>query len=99
MGDIPLFTGNACKAKIAVPFKTASVRNSNNLAAAGASPTGFGNNMATYKRRDVASIRVEEDVCCMMGNWILEGSLEDPDVPLYENEQKRIRGLSVAQFS
>lgn len=104
MGDIPLFTGNACKAKIAVPFKTASVRsmtnnNNNNLAAAGAPSTGFGNNMATYKRRDVASIRVEEDVCCMMGNWILEGSLEDPDVPLYENEQKRIRGLSVAQFS
>lgn len=98
MGDISLFTGNACKAKIAVPFKTASVRIMTNNLAAGAA-TGFGNNLATYKRRDVASIRVEEDVCCMMGNWILEDSQEDPDVPLYENEQKRLRGLSVAQFS
>ena len=94
MGDTPLFTGNACKAKIAVPFKTASVRSSTNSLAAS---TGFGSNMATYKRRDVASIRVEEDVCCMMGNWILEG-YEETDV-LYENEQKRLRGLFVSQFS
>ncbi|KAL3759565.1 hypothetical protein ACHAWU_000864 [Discostella pseudostelligera] len=94
MGDTPLFTGNACKAKIAVPFKTASVRSSTSSLAAS---TGFGSNMATYKRRDVASIRVEEDVCCMMGNWILEG-YEETDV-LYENEQKRLRGLSVSQFS
>jgi len=27
-----------------------------------------------YKRHNVASIRVEEDCCCMMGNWVLETS-------------------------
>lgn len=26
----------------------------------------------TYKRSSLASIKVEEDCCCMMGNWVLE---------------------------
>lgn len=28
----------------------------------------------TYKRSSLASIKVEEDCCCMMGNWVLEKS-------------------------
>jgi S-adenosylmethionine decarboxylase len=29
----------------------------------------------TYKRSSLASIKVEEDCCCMMGNWVLEKSM------------------------
>lgn len=29
----------------------------------------------TYKRSSLASIKVEEDCCCMMGNWVLEKAI------------------------
>jgi S-adenosylmethionine decarboxylase len=44
-----------------------------------------------YKRSSLASIRVEEDCCCMMGNWVLKTDISP--------EQMRIskkRGMSVA---
>ena len=51
-----------------------------------------------YKRSTLASIKVEEDCCCMMGHWTLKtdgstpgGILGDDGVPL-----KRGRGMSVA---
>jgi len=51
---------------------------------------------ATYKRSNLASIQVEEDVCCMMGNWVLD---EDPgSVSVEEAENQRPRGLSVANL-
>ena len=31
----------------------------------------------TYKRSSLASIKVEEDCCCIMGNWVLESSSVD----------------------
>lgn len=32
----------------------------------------FAKHSFTYKRSSLASIKVEEDCCCMMGNWVLE---------------------------
>ena len=43
-----------------------------------------------YKRTDIASIKVEDDCCCMMGNW----TIQDPAKSLCENE--RARGMSFA---
>lgn len=34
--------------------------------------TGGSNESIYYKRSSTASIKVEEDCCCLMGNWILE---------------------------
>lgn len=52
---------------------------------------------STYKRSNLASIQVEDDVCCMMGNWVLE---EGPgSVAVQEEEEQRPRGLSVANYS
>mmetsp|Transcript_52742 Transcript_52742/g.73176 ORF Transcript_52742/g.73176 Transcript_52742/m.73176 type:complete len:102 (-) Transcript_52742:132-437(-) len=56
-----------------------------------------------YKRSTLASIKVEEDCCCMMGHWTLKtdgnnvggvngGILDDDDV----QQLKRGRGMSVA---
>ncbi|KAL7542808.1 hypothetical protein ACHAXR_012115 [Thalassiosira sp. AJA248-18] len=77
MGKNPLFTGSACSAKIAVPFKAKTdvpfkAKSSDSSSASvsfTASPAGGNNNnMATYKRKDLASIQVEDDVCCMVRN-------------------------------
>jgi hypothetical protein len=44
-----------------------------------------------YKRSTLASIKVEEDCCCMMGNWVLKtDSSSEPATA------QRGRGLSVA---
>lgn len=103
MGNNQLFTNGSGGAKIAVPLnKKAGVV----AASPVASPTGGGNNnnhQATYKRRDLASIQVEDDVCCMMGSWVLE----ERDVTHVEfgsrekepTEQQRHRGLSVSHYS
>lgn len=61
MGENPLFTDSMNNAKVVVPFMTTK-----------SCPGGGGGGMATYKRRDMASIKVEDDVVCMMGNWVLE---------------------------
>jgi len=45
-----------------------------------------------YKRSSVASIKVEDDCCCMMGNWVLK-----PEHPLESNRRNsRARGMSMA---
>ena len=42
-----------------------------------------------YKRSNVASIKVEEDCCCMMGNWTISTNNNDKD-------NRRTRGMSVS---
>ena len=85
MGENPLFTDSASNAKVVVPLMTASKSfhcdSDNNTkvlmkskSCLGGGGGGGGGSMATYKRRDIASIKVEEDVVCMMGNWVLEGN-------------------------
>mmetsp|Transcript_15840 Transcript_15840/g.22553 ORF Transcript_15840/g.22553 Transcript_15840/m.22553 type:complete len:448 (-) Transcript_15840:220-1563(-) len=44
---------------------------------------------AIYKRTTIASIKVEDDCCCMMGTWCLE----NPQINSYE---ERRRGMSFA---
>jgi S-adenosylmethionine decarboxylase len=63
LGENPLFTDSMSNAKVVVPFMTTKT---------GGGASGVSGGMATYKRRDMASIKVEDDVVCMMGNWILE---------------------------
>lgn len=115
MGSNPLFEGSAAKAKIAVPFKSAppttSVNSSSGVTVASvasssnstASPTST-NISATYKRSNLASIKVEDDVCCMMGNWVLEeGNDSEFSAGPRENQQvgqrQRARGLSLANYA
>lgn len=96
MGSNPLFDGSASKAKISVPLKGgAEPKNSvTSLSSLGS------NSCATYKRSNLASIKVEDDTCCMMGNWVLEenadpvcgGSTDRP------SESQRARGLSVSNY-
>jgi hypothetical protein len=85
MGENPLFTDSASNAKVVVPLMTASKSfhcdSDNNTkvlmkskSCLGGGGGGGGGSMSTYKRRDIASIKVEEDVVCMMGNWVLEGN-------------------------
>jgi len=50
-----------------------------------------GNNL--YKRTNLASIKVEDDCCCMMANWTL---MEDQNDELVKGVQGRSRGLSIA---
>lgn len=45
-----------------------------------------------YKRSSVASIKVEDDCCCMMGNWVLKQDL----TPEQMYRAGKVRGLSVA---
>lgn len=115
MGKNPLFAGDACSARIAVPFKSAPSRNAvqppSSAASSATSSTGSpplsgggnGNSKATYRRKDLASIKVEDDVCCYMGNWILEdneyanatndfGSSSERE---QSRQQQRHRGMSV----
>lgn len=42
-----------------------------------------------YKRTNLESIQVEDDCCCMMGNWTL---VQDPK----EDQLERRRGMSFA---
>lgn len=51
---------------------------------------------STYKRSNLASIQVEDDVRCMMGNWVLE---EDPGSSMQDEELRRPRVSSVANYS
>jgi S-adenosylmethionine decarboxylase len=96
MGGNPLFDGSASKAKINVPLKGGSVPRSSvtSLSSLGTS------SCATYKRSNLASIKVEDDTCCMMGNWVLEENVEpdcsgSTDSP---SESQRVRGLSVSNY-
>jgi len=68
LGENPLFTDSMSNAKVVVPFMTTKI----GANGSGGGASGVSGGMATYKRRDMASIKVEDDVVCMMGNWILE---------------------------
>lgn len=46
-----------------------------------------------YKRSSVASIKVEDDCCCMMGNWALEKDPEKENLSRIRDKQ-RARGSS-----
>lgn len=54
--DLPLITDSAGEAKIVAPV----------------CGKDGGKVKMTYKRSSIASIKVEDDCCCMMGNWVLE---------------------------
>lgn len=106
LGQNPLFTGSACSAKIAVPLNKKSGSLLKSIPSSSSSSvttlgTAGGNNNNTYKRRDLASIQVEDDVCCMMGSWVLEGSDETTEFSSREKDQvqQRHRGLSVSHYS
>lgn len=107
MGKNPLFTGSTCSSKIAVPFnKTKSRSLSSNSSSSSVTPTvtptsgGKNNSMGTYRRRDLASIKVEDDVCCYMGSWVLEEREENETASVNKNQSHhRHRGLSVSHYS
>lgn len=88
MRDNPL-AGSAAAAKIAVP--TAPVPSGGKdkppmSPDADASPT----KKMVYKRTNLASIHVEDDQACMMGNWVLHEE-EESGVP-----EPRLRGMSMS---
>jgi S-adenosylmethionine decarboxylase len=43
-----------------------------------------------YKRSSCASIKVEEDCCCMMGNWVLKD-----DIPPEQIRANKSRGMTM----
>eukprot|EP00804_Cyclotella_cryptica_P013870 CCRYP_002415-RA/>CCRYP_002415-RA protein AED:0.06 eAED:0.06 QI:558/1/1/1/0.66/0.5/4/425/473 len=96
MGSNPLFEGSASEAKIVVPLKSNSVTRSS---VTSLSSLGMGN-CATYKRSNIASIKVEDDACCMMGNWVLEENADSDFAGPTEAQQEshRARGLSVSNY-
>ena len=47
-----------------------------------------GVNQMLYKRSSLASIKVEDDCCCMMGNWVLKNDLSVEQI-------RRARGMTV----
>ena len=116
MGDNPLFTGSACRAQIVVPVAIKSkttgvglstltpIPSNSDIAASmdsgGEKPHTI---KAMYKRRDLASIQVEDDVCCMMGSWVLDGGNEAASnihcTEVKENTPARARGLSLSHYS
>ena len=105
MGSNPLFTGNAASSKIAVPFKAplggvkASPSSASIAGSVSGGTVGSGSkSLATYKRSNLASIKVEDDVCCMMGNWILEENNESEFAESKAGDEQRPRGLSVASY-
>ena len=90
----PLFNGHsASAAKIAVPLnkaKTAPGSLKSIPSSASVTSTASTNHFATYKRKDLASIKVEDDCNCIMGNWILEGSEESDGIaPLARNKREQ----------
>lgn len=102
MDSNSLFTGSTCSAKIAVPMlktKSGSLKPIPSSSNASNGPSLSGSK-ATYKRKDLASIKVEDDVCCYMGNWVLEGDEDSDFIPTEEEKaQRRHRGLSVSHYS
>lgn len=73
MKDNP-FTGPASKSGFVVGKKTDGT---------------FGELSMHYKRSTVASIKVEDDCCCMMGNWVLKEN------NAFESGAKRDRGYTI----
>jgi len=76
--ELPL-TSSGAASKIVVPAPRAV-----------ADATGM--KQMLYKRSTVASIKVEDDCCCMMGNWVLKS---DPS-PEQIRRASKSRGMTVA---
>lgn len=51
-----------------------------------------GQKQMMYKRSSLASIRVEDDCCCMMGNWVLKSDYSPEQI----RRMSKVRGMSVA---
>jgi S-adenosylmethionine decarboxylase len=51
-----------------------------------------------YKRSSTASIKVEDDCCCMMGNWVLEKPRDSPSLqrPVVNVRAGKERGMSMS---
>ncbi|KAL7531481.1 hypothetical protein ACHAWF_003783 [Thalassiosira exigua] len=108
VGKNPLFGGNASDARIAVPLAKAAA-GTGPSSNAGGPPAGIAGagGAATYRRKDLASIKVEDDQTCIMGNWILEdgfgtsGADVGADALVREalGAPQRGRGLSVSHYS
>jgi S-adenosylmethionine decarboxylase len=79
MKDNPL-TDSGAVSRIVVPpaipkmTKHASFEDSSDASSISTEspPSVLTNSAMVYKRRSTASIKVEEDCCCLMGNWVLE---------------------------
>eukprot|EP00956_Cyclotella_meneghiniana_P018139 scaffold29974_cov60-Cyclotella_meneghiniana.AAC.5 len=97
MGGNPLFDGSASKAKISVPLKGDNAVPRTNTTTTTGSSLGI-SNCATYKRSNLASIKVEDDTCCMMGNWVLDESVDADCAGALVSESQRARGLSVSNY-
>jgi S-adenosylmethionine decarboxylase len=76
-------TDSAADAKIVVPADKAKVGSSVKMNVPA----------AAYKRSSLASIKVEEDCCCIMGNWALETS---PSKRVHSNLHRKPRGVSIS---
>jgi S-adenosylmethionine decarboxylase len=87
--DNPL-SENSSAAKITVPASVSS----KNVMTGGSRATFSNKHSFNYKRSSVASIKVEEDCCCLMGNWVLE----KPNTVMEAVELRRIkkRGISIS---
>lgn len=48
----------------------------------------------SYKRSSLASIKVEEDCCCMMGNWVLEKT--NPTAVMEIRRGSKARGMTMS---
>ena len=81
MKDNP-FTDSAAKAKVAATVPPVKGMTSKGM-------------QMLYKRSSLASIKVEEDCCCMMGNWVLE---KDPMEEHYRKmrAEQRLFGTSIS---
>lgn len=103
MGKNPLFMGSARGATIEVPiakFKATAAAIGSPTPPAVA-PASFCGKKASYKRSNVASIQVEDDVCCFMGNWVLAdgGECDGSGQGAETSVMTRPRGYSEAQYS
>ena len=87
MKENPL-SGSATTAKIGVPTPAPVASKGIQAETAPAAAAGSVKKMV-YKRTNLASIHVEEDCCCMMGNWVLH---EEESTGLSDF---RPRGMSV----
>ena len=74
MGKNPLFSGSASSAKIDVPFTDKAKPGPGSpktIPSSASVASAVSNKMTTYRRKDLASISVEDDQCCYMGKLLL----------------------------
>uniref|UniRef100_A0A7S2A5D5 adenosylmethionine decarboxylase n=1 Tax=Trieres chinensis TaxID=1514140 RepID=A0A7S2A5D5_TRICV len=84
-GGLKQMKANPLTGRIVIP----PVKQGNGKAASPTNQASPPGKKMHYKRTTLASIKVEEDCCCMMGNWVLEESPKDLRVD-------RPRGMSMS---